>query len=364
MRKSRSIPGTPMTGYGKSITRGGGSETIEWVSNGPMRLTRSVSRITTAFADDRYQPTDVSLFIGPGHQMYDLNDRSDSEMSSLGTTAIARSLPTNPSFSLLTAAGEIARDGIALPPGWETWRDRTSRAKKAGSEYLNVEFGWKPLITEIGDFARTVRRSSEILENYRSRANRDIKVGYGYPEEVQGESYTTGFSYADVNMSALGGCIGSLTKTSSRRAWFEGTYRYPLPVGDSAFATALRYGKEANKLLGIFPTPSVIWELSPWSWAVDWFTNTGDILANVSAMAVDGLVLTNGFMMAHTRTEMIGQAIKTDPYYTWIKGLPATQSLSETKKRNIASPFAGFGVSGDLSARQIAILAALGISRA
>jgi hypothetical protein len=118
-------------------------------------------------------------------------------------------------------------------------------------------------------------------------------------------------------------------------------------------------------------TPELLWELAPWSWAVDWFTNTGDVINNISQFAGSGLVLRYGYLME--------ESIVTDIYslegHSWKSGLagrpntlsrvkiPNSVYITHVKQRIRANPY-GFGVTWDaLSAFQLSILAALGISR-
>jgi len=122
-----------------------------------------------------------------------------------------------------------------------------------------------------------------------------------------------------------------------------------------------RYALEAKKLLGLSLTPETLWNIAPWSWAVDWFSNTGDVISNLSDWASDGLVMHYGYMMEKT--------IVKDTYNITPSGIQAFPSVpnltlvTETKQRIRANPF-GFGLSFDgLSTIQKAILAALGISR-
>jgi hypothetical protein len=117
----------------------------------------------------------------------------------------------------------------------------------------------------------------------------------------------------------------------------------------------------ADKLFGISLTPEVLWNLAPWSWAVDWFSNTGDVISNLSDWASDGLVLQYGYMMEHTVSSYTYSMSPTGIY----RGVPAppVSFVTETKIRRRASPF-GFGINlSALSARQNAILVALGLSR-
>jgi len=152
-----------------------------------------------------------------------------------------------------------------------------------------------------------------------------------------------------------------LTRNVSRNQWFSGAFTYGLPKGDSALSGLHRHYLEAGKLLGTSLTPETLWELSPWSWAVDWFSNTGDVISNLSDWALYGLVMQYGYIMEHT---IVSDTYTTTP--TGIKGVKSSTPLTfvtETKTRKRANPF-GFGVAWNgLNPIQLGILAALGITR-
>ena len=123
----------------------------------------------------------------------------------------------------------------------------------------------------------------------------------------------------------------------------------------------IRAATRASVLLGIELTPEVLWNLTPWSWAADWFANMGDVLSNVSDFANDGLVMHYGYMMETSHV--------THTYDLHGHGLngvesPLTLTFENIQKQRIkASPF-GFGLTWEsFTPRQLAILAALGISR-
>jgi hypothetical protein len=121
-----------------------------------------------------------------------------------------------------------------------------------------------------------------------------------------------------------------------------------------------RYGSYARKLLGVELSPSVLWNLSPWSWAADWVGNMGDLMNVVSALGRDSLVIRNAYVMHHTGL--------VTTYTGDLNGLPSRRMtkvrIQETKTRiGALSPF-GFGLGkADLTAKQWTILAALGMSR-
>jgi hypothetical protein len=118
----------------------------------------------------------------------------------------------------------------------------------------------------------------------------------------------------------------------------------------------------ANYLLGTTLTPDVLWELTPWSWAVDWFSNAGEVVNNFTNMSVNGLVMRYGYMMEEktsTKTYILDRCA--------LNGLsnsaPPPSSVTMTSKvRAPANPF-GFGLSWEgLSPQQLLITAALGIT--
>jgi hypothetical protein len=116
--------------------------------------------------------------------------------------------------------------------------------------------------------------------------------------------------------------------------------------------------------LGLEITPEVLWNIAPWSWAVDWFTNAGDVLANTSDFGDQGLVMKYGYIMEHSfvRDVYFYEGSFGSPLGGSIK-IPPLALVSETKLRRKANPF-GFGITWDgLNPFQLSIAAALGLSR-
>jgi hypothetical protein len=110
-------------------------------------------------------------------------------------------------------------------------------------------------------------------------------------------------------------------------------------------------------------TPEVLWNLSPWSWAADWFANTGDVLHNISAFRDDGLVMPYAYIM-RKRTHIVEQDLDG---YTLRRLGPqpgVSQRFTTTvKSRHKATPW-GFGLNPlSFTVRQWAITTALGLSK-
>lgn len=313
--------------------------------------------------------TQYGIPIGSTPQWPPLNASTDVEMRTAGATAISRCKPTSSGAEASTAVGELYREGVPHATGYHTWRDRTLSAKNAGSEYLNVKFGWQPLVSEILNFGSTVTRSRDILQQYRADKGRVVRRSYDFPpiRETTHEDQGLVFPATGASISAPWippSSQGHLTKSSfeSRTRWFSGAFVYGFPQESTPFGNVRELGAEADKLFGISLTPDVLWNLAPWSWAADWFSNTGDVLSTIGDMMSQGLVMKYGYMM-----EKYSHRISYSLTGATINGAPAEPPAAyfevTSKTRTVASPF-GFGVTWDgLSTAQGAILAALGMSR-
>jgi hypothetical protein len=291
-----------------------------------------------------------------------------------GTTAIARCKPTNNVANLATSLFELYRDGLPKLFGSSLWEGHTRRAKDAGGEYLNSEFGWKPLVSDIKDFTYGVANASRILKSYERNSGKIVRRRYEFPvEETEVTTLVTG-PYDGLYFSgvALTPALDTskpapsvfLTTKFHRRTWFSGAFTYHLPLGYHSRNRMVELAAKAGPLLGIELTPEVVWNAQPWTWAIDWFSNTGDVVSNLSDMATDGLVLKWGYLMEHTvltNTYFLSNNGRYDPPLANYAS-PVIGSL-EVKRRVKATPF-GFATSWNgMTPRQLAIAAALGITR-
>lgn len=308
---------------------------------------------------------------------------SKSQMDALGTQAIARSLPTNPLAGMGQFLGEL-RDLPRLPEinHWRTralnFRNNARRAnfdklsRSAADEYLNGVFGWVPFVSDLHKFFGTARDSARQMANYARGANRVLRRRYHFPEvnttAISGGSLYYGDPALPTWTVAKDGRIDKVTQTSKKQ-WLSAAFTYYLPPilpGDNEFVTALNKAKQteayANRLFGLRLTPDLVWKLTPWSWAADWVTTGGDVIHNWSAFANDGLVLKYAYMM-----EQISNI------ETWhLRDLKTvdgrTHDLTQSrraisKQRTIGTPY-GFGLNtASFTAKQWAVIAALGISK-
>lgn len=318
-----------------------------------------------------YRYSGSLLPVAPSEDMFpdyvDPASQSDS-MDEHGAHAIALVKPTNSVADLATALGELFSEKLPRLPGVATWKERTRRARNAGDEYLNVQFGWLPLVGDIKDVAHGVSKHKSLIAQYVRDAGNLVRRRYEFPVQRFTERIDLGGNHtailaadaSDLYDPANRGSL-ILTKETVIREVFSGGFTYHLPGGlvrkDKVDESALY----AKKILGLDLSPDTVWNLTPWSWAVDWFSNTGDVISNVSDYATDGLVLRYGYMQRHIVEKhtytLEGSGLVQDI------AVPPLSFVRETKIRRRANPF-GFGVEwGGLTPRQIAITVALGIKR-
>lgn len=304
---------------------------------------------------------------------------SETDLQKLGTTAIARCAPSNNVANLASALIELRNDGLPTMLGSTTWAARTQGLRgihsSIGQEHLNFQFGVKPLISDIRDTMHGILNFNELYSQYAKNAGKRVRRRYGFPSttKVTDTKILTNADpdkVANVDFSSWyqlpyssGRGDVFLRRETTKRQWFSGAFTYHLPALDDGF---LGYAERAVNLLGLDIDAEVLWNVTPWSWAVDWFGNVGDVIHNVGSWSEDGLVLVYGYIMEHSLVRDIYYWTGKTTYWK-PSGLTFPEIfvlVNETKVRRRATPF-GFGLTmSGLSTRQKAIAAALGLSRA
>jgi hypothetical protein len=295
---------------------------------------------------------------------------SDISLMQLGSKAIAKTLPTNPVADAGTFIGEL-RAGLPRMVGKELFKTKLKDYRKVGSEYLNVEFGWKPLVSDLQKFGKAAMESDKILKQLHRDSGKNIHRKYSFPSETISEVYR--------NVNAVSDCVGlnvypycfksaggdqlDITVEVTTDTWFSGCYTYHLNLGTTLSDKIDMHAAEARKLVGLELTPETVWNLAPWSWAVDWQGNIGDVLHNVSRFSQDGLVMRYGYIM-QKKTAKVTYSLRRNGRLLTSPNVDLHLTCTASSKvRRRATPF-GFGFDMTaLTGRQSAILGALGISR-
>lgn len=318
---------------------------------------------------------------------------TETEIVEQGTKFIGLTAPTKSAASLSVTLGELLLSALPRMPGLstidsiqakKTARHSMNDKKLDGSpaalagEYLNIEFGLKPLFGDVKKILRSLYTANEQLRQYhrdsgkvvrrKARANPIISSSFtenwGSPYRDLLDSVGSGFApFNELHMK-----YASRESTSRTIYSFSGAYSYHIDLGQSLFDKLDRFEREADLLLGTRVDLDTLWQLTQWSWLVDWFGTIGDTIANIDRFAEDSLVLRYGYLMKHTVSQNIFRvpSVQTFNPVNGINGrLPERQHIfrRETKERVAASPY-GFKFTGmDFSSKQWAILAALGMTR-
>jgi hypothetical protein len=322
---------------------------------------------------------------------------SEVSLRAIASNHISEMNPFGSKASVLSTLLELARGDI---PGLLTSLRRhftliqgmkaagvRDAASALGSEYLNNVFGWSPIIRDVDKSIKILLALDQMLfpeDDTRRTVRRVVSLRGGIIDNHAFQCYAG---------SPLAGIVTTNPGPPYRMTSASGAYGYasaPYPNGTfngsasvleelsvwttARFATAARPSATNNShldraidLLGLELTPEVLWELTPWSWLIDWFSNMGTVIGNLSTLGLSNTILNYAYSTARIKSSssVSGRPVIV-PSGAGIRSFTGHVISSRTidaKVRLAASPF-GFDVTlGSLNAGQWAILTALGLAR-
>lgn len=287
-----------------------------------------------------------------------------------GAKFIARTIPTAAEAGLVQFIAEL-REQLPQLIGMHTVAHGVS-TKSIGNEHLNVQFGLKPFIGDLKKLASSVFRAHKLIAQMQKdsgaivRRHRSLPVKKDFVDRgsTGGGIYSTHFGTLDPVGSSLSS-VGAIKVTDvlELETHFAGAYTYLLADGHSFMDKLEYYEQLANHLLGTRITPDVVWQITPWSWLLDWFADIGTLVKNVTALSSDSTVLRYGYLMLTLRATRERRVSLL--YNAGCSGPSSVSSYSTRvlKKRYRATPY-GFGINlGALSPQRWSILAALGMTK-
>lgn len=289
-----------------------------------------------------------------------------SELTVYGTTAIRRCLPTNPLVDLANILGELRSEGLPLAAGSSFIRDEAIRFRGIGEEYLNKEFGWDPFIRDLQSLSNAIWESEEKLKWYIENSGKLIRRKYQFQPTFSSSTTVDSsgnnawpFPQLKTGYWNAGGAL-TITTTTRQKIWFSGAFTYHLPSNIGSLKGKMQL---LDKKLGGRITPETIYNLTPWTWAIDWVTNLGDVLHNLVAFSQDGLVMPYAYIMCQStkQTYYSHSGARTrrfnEPVNVW-------QRFESTRKQRAGATPYGFGLNpSGFSNRQWSILTALGLAK-
>jgi len=352
-------------------------------SGGPfIHLKQTVSRVGGSFREWPFTKTNIvsaeleNCVAIPSFSEGDVNPLSlspafsSNEMTAFGATGWARFKPTKPLSGVANFLGELKDipriPGVSFRNNPSYYMNRTRYFKNLGSEYLNVQFGWIPFLRDLQQMLRVTQRSvslyNQILrDNGKPIRRRGTILSDKGSMTIRLDSNPAGTTYVRPTLGSPWFLTTANTNfrretvQTTTKVWFSGRFRYYL----SSNAT-IRNIQIADRLFGIAPSPSLVWSLTPWSWLIDWFTNVGDNISNLSDFA-SGLVADYAYVMAERRTTSICAVEVRLSNNEPMRFVTTKEVLSQ--QRQGANPF-GFGLNySGLNLKQLSILAALGFTK-
>ena len=241
--------------------------------------------------------------------------------------------------------------------------------KDIGDYYLALKFGWEPLLRDVRDFCLSQRKAQkqlkQLLRDEGKPVRRSIRMlnihntsNTGLMSDVDGNT-TPSF----VSQFYRGG------KTSTERddfdeVWASAQFRFWLPGGPRDVNWTRQM---LAAIYGFKPTPKVVWNAIPWSWLIDWFSNVGDMIANLESDVADRQAADYGYVMRYSGSRLIRNSIvdmlNDVPDTDWFTLHLTAQAESSTKARAKLGPFHPSLGQNQLSGVQLSILGALGLSK-
>jgi len=291
----------------------------------------------------------------------------------LGQRAINSTAPTKPQANVAQFVGELLAD-VPSMIGMSVLESEGKRFLGLGGEFLNIQFGWIPFITDLQKIVRSLLTVNKQILQLQRDNGRNVRRRFRFPQSVT--SSFRSFDPIGSRYISAAGSTGTLTNQftdkvfdeeirTERDVWFSGCFTYHIAIGDDLLSKLSRFDSLANAVLGTRITPELLWELAPWSWLIDWKLSIGNALSTATRLSNDDLVIRYGYLMAHTK---VTRYVSTREQHLDLGLGPFTfpktiiSLRTERKERFRATPY-GFGLNtAAFTDVQWAILAALGMT--
>lgn len=248
---------------------------------------------------------------------------------------------------------------------------RVMAPKNIGDQFLNQQFGWVPFLKDLRSFNNTFQNTSKYLNQLTERngkwSRRKVTVsktddmtklnsGSGQIlDPILGTHWSQYFS-VQPHWELTEEVISSVTAV--------GSFTYYRPEFD---ANLSEYNSGWNRVMrqldlyGLRASPSNIYKSTPWTWAADWVTDASSYIDYYNDILVDSVVCKYFYLMQHQT--VIRKLVQVLPFYSGSVTLTFTREIETKQRVEGSSPF-DFSLSWkDLTPRQLAIAAALWLTR-
>ncbi len=279
--------------------------------------------------------------------------------------AYSKMKPTKPLFSALNSYYELRE----LPDLIWLLKGRIKDIRDLGKFHLTGVFGILPVLSDvktiIGLQQKTEKRLNQLLRDNGRPVRRKIILS-DVTSDPTVEVVATGSSGVAPGLvtqyyNQLPVC--TYTARNHERWWASAQFRYWLPPGpqDAAYkATLMRY------LHGVtVPTASQLYNAIPWSWLIDWFTNVGDVVDNLTFSLGERLAADWFYIMRENTNSVVTDTTvvfkRRSGELAPFRGSSVSRDFYKSRVRG--DPFGLHTKESELSGMQLSILGALGLSR-
>lgn len=368
--------------------RGHPFELVNFKSEGTLFGGNFVRDVTGGFST--HQGLALDVFGDYDRSKFGFIEPGWTDLEAYAQNAYAKAAPDPAVFSLSNFLGELPmglpKFGTALAHSSLLYKSQLFKA--VGDDYLNLAFGWIPFLSDLTSAGTALAGATTALLGprgplHRSRredpasslSSNSLKDAFIRPTTWIDNSQPTvqqfhkklGAGRGNVVLGngnvSLYGDISHSTRIETER-WFEGSYSFIPKVGFNPDS----YFERLEVLMDPQITPSVLWELAPWSWLTDWFLKIGNSIA-ANEVASDNRIVSNyAYAMEKSVIERgaIFSKINATNSGKYAGPSAIVRRWTTTGKRRIrANPY-GFKpmTTTNLNPNQWTILAALGLTRA
>jgi len=243
------------------------------------RVSLSGTRNLSGFFD--YQSVNVPLSPGVMNLMREPFAYSNwfgrDPLSDIALTqmALANMNPNRPDADIGVSLLELRELPGLLKDGTEILAKLPGSRKHAAKANVVAQFGIRPIISDLVKLFNFV----EIVDR-REKYLRELSSGYKRIKRKLTEEEWDGIAPAQVPWDPLADNqtstnVAYVTSHATRTYWFTARAKLQCPLTEREIkdlSAAISYGLHTI-------TAKQLWELVPWSWLIDWFSTTGDLLA-------------------------------------------------------------------------------------
>lgn len=323
----------------------------------------------------------IPSMAGWGSKVWDKTQPRIERASGLVALAEARDIPrtlqgTSQAFHESWAAmgGLTTQTGQIFTRDFRKGKQRDAqklimKPKGLADKFLNLQFGWIPFLSDLKDFDNVIQNSHIYISNLTRRNDKWTRRRVTLKDDMTVVKLNSG---TGVNLSpGLTNDYFSSTPTwelveeTHTKVTGVGCFKFyrpefdaDLPNFNSGWNGAMRH----LAIAGVRINPSNLYRATPWSWAADWMLGIDKYIDRLTGLYFDGHA--TKYCYAMQSVQKIRKFRQVLPFITGGTVVLEFSRIVDTKQREVAaSPF-GYSLSwNSLTPRQLAIAAALGLSR-